>query len=322
MQAIELTQYGNADVLALTTVPRPTPAAGKVLVKLHASGINFIDVYQREGRYKVALPFILGQEASGVIESVADGVTDFKPGDEVAFCHIMGAYAEYAVVPVTMLLHVPAGITHQQAATALLQGMTAHYLATSTYVLQPGDTALVHAGAGGVGLLLTQIAKKIGARVITTVSSEAKAALSRAAGADEVILYTQQDFLAETKRLTDGRGVNVVYDSVGLTTFDSSLQCLRPRGMLVLFGGSSGAVPPFDLTRLSALGSLYITRPSLMAYTSTRAELESRAADIFSWVAEGSLKLRIEHTYPLAQARQAHLDLESRKTTGKLLLVP
>jgi len=322
MQAIQITETGTADVLEARAVARPVAAAGQVLVRIHASGVNFIDVYQREGRYKLPLPFVLGQEASGVVEAVGDGVTGFAVGDEVAWCGVLGAYAEYAAVPARVLLHVPVGITHHQAAAAMLQGMTAHYLAKSTYPLKAGDAALIHAGAGGVGLLLIQIAKLCGARVITTVSTEAKAELAHGAGADEVILYMQQDFLAETKRLTDGAGVDVVYDSVGKTTFDSSLKCLKPRGMLVLFGGSSGAVPPFDLIQLSAMGSLYITRPTLVSYTLTREELEWRARDIFNWVAEGKLKLRVEHVYPLAEAGRAHTELESRATTGKLLLVP
>jgi NADPH2:quinone reductase len=322
MNAIQITENGSADVLVLRSVPTPQPEPGKVLVRIHAAGINFVDVYVREGRYPGGLPAIMGQEAAGEVESVGEGVTGFKPGDKVAYCHIMGAYAEYAVVPVSRLLHIPDGLSYQQAAAGLLQGMTAHYLALSTYPLKAGETALFHAGAGGVGLLFTQIAKKIGARVITTVSTEEKAALSREAGADEVILYTQQDFLAETKRLTDNRGVDVVYDSVGKTTFDSSLQCLHQRGMMVLFGGASGPVPPFDLMRLTQSGSLYITRPSLNAYITTRSDLEARAGEVYRWIADGSLKLRIEHLYPLAEARQAHLDLESRKTTGKLLLIP
>ncbi len=322
MKAIRVTETGTAHVLALHSVPVPQPAAGQALVRVHASGVNFIDVYFREGRYKTPLPFTLGQEGAGVVESVADDITEFAPGDAVAWCGSQGSYAEYAVVPAANLIRIPAGITFQQAAAAMLQGMTAHYLAKSTYPLQPGDTALIHAGAGGVGLLLIQIAKLNGARVITTVSTPAKAELARAAGADEIILYTQQDFLAETKRITLNEGVNVVYDSVGKTTFDASLKCLMPRGMMVLFGGSSGAVPPFDLIQLSALGSLYITRPTLASYTRTREELESRASEILHWVADGTLKLRIEHVYPLAEARQAHLDLESRVTTGKLLLIP
>ena len=249
-------------------------------------------------------------------------MTDFKPGDPVAWCHIMGSYAEYSVVPAAMLIHVPPHLDLKLAAAVMLQGMTAHYLAHSTFPLKSGDTALVHAAAGGVGLLLTQMASQAGARVIATVSTEEKAKLAREAGAAEVILYTQVDFEAETKKLTDGRGVDVVYDSVGKTTFDKSLNVLRPRGMMVLYGGSSGPVPPFDLIGLSTKGSLFITRPTLKHYTLTRDELLARAGAVLDAVAAGTLKVRMEHTYPLSEARQAHLELESRKTTGKLLLIP
>ena len=293
-----------------------------MLVKIHASGINFIDIYYREGRYKTELPFIDGQEGAGIVEAVGEGVTDFKPGDAVAWCHVMGSYAEYSAVPAAMLIHVPPHLDLKLAAAVILQGMTAHYLAHSTFPLKSGDTALVHAAAGGVGLLLTQIATQAGARVIATVSTEEKAKLAREAGAAEVILYTQVDFEAETKKLTDGRGVDVVYDSVGKTTFDKSLNVLRPRGMMVLFGGSSGPVPPFDLIGLSTKGSLFITRPTLKHYTLTRDELLTRAGAMLDAVAAGTLKVRREHTYPLSEARQAHIELESRKTTGKLLLIP
>ena len=249
-------------------------------------------------------------------------MTSVKPGGHVAWCGVPGTYAEFAVAPADRLVAVPAGVSSQQAAAAILQGMTAHYLAHSAYKIQSGDEVLIHAGAGGTGLLLTQIAKSLGARVFTTVSTEEKAALSRGAGADEVILYTQTDFAVEVKRLTSGRGLPVVYDSVGKSTFDQSLTCLRRRGVLVLFGGSSGAVPPFDLIRLSTLGSLYVTRPTLKDYVVTRSDLMARAADVFNGVAAGTLKLRLEHTYPLAEAAQAHRDIESRGTTGKLLLIP
>ncbi|MHB1022199.1 MAG: quinone oxidoreductase family protein [Acidobacteriaceae bacterium] len=322
MKAIQITEVGGAEVLQLRDVQQPKPAAGQALIQVKACGVNFIDVYFREGRYKSPLPFVPGQEGAGVVVEVGDGVSTVKPGDRVAWCGVQGSYAEYAVVPADRLVAVPGTLDFRQAAAAMLQGMTAHYLAHSTFALKAGDTALVHAGAGGVGLLLIQMAKMLGARVITTVSTEEKAALAREAGADEVILYTQADFEAETKRLTGGRGVDVVYDSVGKTTFDQSLKCLRPRGMLVLFGGSSGAVPPFDLIQLSTMGSLFITRPTLGHYTATRQELESRAGDVLGWVEAGKLKLRIEHTYPLAHAAQAHLDLEGRRTTGKLLLLP
>jgi NADPH2:quinone reductase len=322
MKAIQIRETGGPEVLTLADIPTPTPKSGEVLIRVHASGVNFIDIYYREGRYKAELPIVDGQEGAGVVESVGEGVEGFKPGDRVAWCNVVGSYAEYAVVPAAKVVKVPATLDLKLAAAVILQGMTAHYLAHSTWPLKPGETALVHAAAGGVGLLLTQMAASIGARVIATVSTEEKAALAREAGASEVILYTQSDFESETKRLTGGRGVDVVYDSVGKTTFDKSLNCLRPRGMLVLFGGSSGAVPPFDLIQLAGKGSLFITRPTLLHYTQTREELEWRAGDVFRAVADGRLKVRMEHTYPLADVQQAHRDLEARKTTGKLLLIP
>lgn len=265
---------------------------------------------------------MLGQEAAGTVVAIGADVTSVKTGDRVAWCGIPGTYAEFAVAPADRLVAIPAGVSSDHAAAGILQGMTAHYLAHSAYKIQSGDEVLIHAGAGGTGLLLTQIAKSLGARVFTTVSTEEKAALSKAAGADEVILYTQTDFAAEVKRLTAGRGLPVVYDSVGKSTFEQSLASLRPRGLLVLFGGASGAVPPFDLIRLSTMGSLYVTRPTLKDYVATRADLMARAADVFNGIAAGTLKLRSEHTYPLADAAQAQRDLESRKTTGKLLLIP
>ena len=322
MKAIQLTQTGGPEVLTYTDVAKPTPKAGEALIKVHASGINFIDIYYREGRYKTDLPFIDGQEGAGVVESIGEGVETLKPGDRVAWCSVLGSYAEYAAVPAVKLVHVPEHLDLRLAAAAMLQGMTAQYLVKSTWPLQAGQTALVQAAAGGVGLLLTQMAASIGARVIATVSTEEKAKLAREAGASDVILYTQTDFEAETKRLTGGRGVDVVYDSVGKTTFDKSLNCLRPRGMLVLFGGSSGAVPPFDPILLSAKGSIYLTRPSLPHYLLTREELETRAADVLGALSDGSLKIRMEHIFPLAEAAEAHRDLEGRKTTGKLLLIP
>jgi NADPH:quinone reductase len=322
MKAIQIQQIGGPEVLALRDVPVPALKAGEVLVKVHASGVNFIDVYYREGRYKTALPFIDGQEGAGIVEAVGEGVSEFKPGDAVVWCHVLGTYAEYAAVPSAMLIHVRGNLDLKLAAAVLLQGMTAHYLAHSTFPLKSGDTALVHAAAGGTGLLLTQMASQAGARVIATVSTEEKAALAREAGAADVILYTQTDFETETKKLTSGRGVDVVYDSVGKTTFEKSLNTLRPRGMMVLFGGSSGAVPPFDLIELSTKGSLFITRPTLKHYVLTREDLLARAGAVLNAVASGALKVRMEHTYPLSEARQAHLDLQDRKTTGKLLLIP
>jgi NADPH:quinone reductase len=322
MQAIQILTTGSADVLTLRDLPTPTPGPGEALIRIEASGVNFIDTYFREGRYPAQLPYTLGQEAAGIIVSVASDVTTFKPGDRVAWCLVSGTYAQLAVAPADRLVAIPDGVSFQQAAAAILQGMTAHYLAHSTYPIQPGDEVLIHAGAGGTGLLLIQMAKSRGARVFTTVSTEEKAALARAAGADEAIFYTQEDFVARIKTLTRGKGLPVVYDSVGKSTFEQSLQCLQPRGLLALFGGASGAVPPFDLIRLSTMGSLYITRPTLKNYVATRADLEARAKDVFDGVANGSLKLRIEHIYPLADAAHAHRDLESRKTTGKLLLLP
>jgi NADPH2:quinone reductase len=322
MKAIQVKQPGGPEAMELVELPVPEPKANEAVVKLAASGVNFIDVYQREGRYKIPLPCVLGQEGAGVVTSVGAGVTSLKPGDRVAWSGPLGSYAEYAALPADKLVPIPSGVTDQQAAAAMLQGMTAHYLSHATYPLKRGETALVHAAAGGVGLLLVQMAHNIGARVIATVSTDEKAKLAREAGADEVILYTQADFEAETKRLTGGKGVDVVYDSVGKTTFDKGLNILRPRGFMVLFGGSSGAVPPFDLIALSQKGSLYVTRPTLGHYTATREELVSRSGAVFGMMSAGKLKLRIEHTYPLAEVQRAHRDLEGRKTTGKLLLIP
>jgi NADPH:quinone reductase len=322
MKAIQVKHTGGPEVMELVDLPVPEPKANEAVLKLSASGVNFIDVYQREGRYKVALPFVLGQEGAGVVTAVGAGETSVKNGDRVAWASILGSYAEYAALPAERLVPIPTGVSDQQGAAAMLQGMTAHYLVYGAYPLKRGETALVHAAAGGVGLLLTQMAHNIGARVIGTVSTELKAKLAREAGADDVILYTQQDFEQETKRLTGGKGVDVVYDSVGKTTFEKGLNVLRPRGMMVLFGGSSGAVPPFDLVQLSIKGSLFVTRPTLGHYTATREELMMRARAVFEMIASGKLKLRIEHTYPLGEAQRAHRELEGRKTTGKLLLLP
>jgi len=322
MQAIQILTTGSADVLTLRDLPTPTPGPGEALIRIEASGVNFIDTYLREGRYPAQLPYTLGQEAAGTVVAVANDVTTVKAGDRVAWCTIPGTYAQLAVAPANRLVAIPDGVTSQQAAAALLQGMTAHYLSHAAYPIQPGDEVLIHAGAGGTGRLLIQMARARGARVFTTVSTEEKAALARAAGADEIIFYTHEDFAAKVKTLTEGRGLVAVYDSVGKSTFEQSLQCLRPRGIVVLFGGASGAVPPFDLIRLSTMGSLYVTRPTLKDYTVSRSDLEVRAKDVFDGVASGTLKLRLEHIYPLTDAAQAHRDLESRKTTGKLLLIP
>jgi NADPH:quinone reductase len=321
MKAIQVKRTGGPEVLELADLTVPEAKGNEAVVKLTASGVNFIDVYYREGRYKAVLPFVPGQEGAGQITSVGPEVKQLKVGDRVAYTAIMGSYAEYAVVPEDRLVKIPQDVSYQQAAAAMLQGMTAHYLSHDTYPLKKGETALVHAAAGGVGLLLVQMAKNIGARVIGTVSTEEKAKLARDAGADDIILYTQSDFEIETRKLTDGHGADVVYDSVGKTTFEKGLNVLRPRGYMVLFGGSSGAVPPFDLIQLSQKGSLYVTRPTLAHYIATREDLERRSGDVFSMIAAGKLKLRIDHTYPLKDAAQAHHDLESRKTTGKLLLL-
>ena len=322
MKAIQIKQTGGPEVMQLAEVPVPQPKPNEAVVKIAAAGVNFIDVYNREGRYKAPLPLVLGQEGAGVVSALGADARGVAVGDRVAYTSVMGSYAEYAAVPADRLVKIPEGVDERQAAAAMLQGMTAHYLAYSTHPLKKGETALIHAAAGGVGLLLVQMAHNIGARVIATVSTDEKAALARGAGADDVILYTQSDFEAETKKLTGGKGVDVVYDSVGKTTFEKGLNVLRPRGMMVLFGGSSGAVAPFDPLVLTQKGSLFLTRPSLGNYIATSEELQQRAAAVFGMIREGKLKLRIEHVYPLAKAAQAHRELEGRKTTGKLLLIP
>jgi len=322
MKAIQVQKCGGHEVLTLVDIPAPKPKPNEAIVKVSAAGINFIDVYFREGRYPSALPFVCGQEASGIVSEIGVDVKSFQPGDRVAYTGIPGGYAEYAAVPADRLVPLPPGISEQQAAAAMLQGMTAHYLLYDTYPLRKGEIALIHAAAGGVGLLLVQMAKNIGARVIATAGTEGKAKLAREAGADDVILYAQQDFEAETKHLTEGKGVHVIYDGVGKTTFDKDLNVLRPRGYLVLFGASSGAVPPFDLAKLSQKGSLFVTRPTLVHHIATYEELQRRATDVLNMIATGKVKLRIEHIYPLHEAQQAHRDLEARKTTGKLILIP
>lgn len=324
MKAIVVEQYGGDEVLQYRDVETPEPKAGEVLVKLGASGLNYIDVYHRTGLYPLPIPFPFtpGLEGAGTVEAVGEGVTDLVVGDRVTWASQIGSYAEYVVASTDKLIKIPENVDDQSAAAAMLQGMTAHYLVTSTYELKSGDTALVHAAAGGVGLLLIQMAKRIGARVIGTVSTEAKAELAREAGADEIIRYTEQDFEEEVKRITEGKGVQVVYDSVGKTTFLKSLKCLAPRGMLALFGQSSGTVDPFNPGMLSQQGSVFLTRPSLVHYTASRKELEWRAGDVLNSVAAGELKLRIEKTFPLAETAEAHRQLEGRKTTGKVLLIP
>ncbi len=322
MQAIRIQTYGGPDVLRLEDAPLLEPGPNDVRVKLEAIGVNFVDMYNRSGQYPFLLPGTPGSEGAGVVDAVGSAVTDLRPGDRVASSAIPGAYAEYAVAPAARLVPLPPAIDTRTAAAVMLQGMTAHYLARSTYPLRPGETALVHAAAGGVGALLVQIAKQQGARVIATVSSDEKAQVARAAGADEGIRYTQIDFAAETRRLTGGRGVDVVYDSVGKTTFEKSLDSLRPRGYLVLFGQSSGAVPPLDPQLLNAKGSLYLTRPTLAHYIADRAELLQRATALFTWIEQRTLTVRIDSTFPLADAASAHRYLESRQARGKVLLIP
>jgi NADPH:quinone reductase len=323
MQAIRVNEHGGPEVLSYEDLPLPEPGPGEARVRLAAAGVNFIDVYQRTGLYPIETPFTLGQEGAGEVEAVGEGVEDLPVGDYVAFANVMGAYAEYIVAPAEKL--VPFNVTLVEArvaAAAMLQGMTAHYLTHSTFPLQEGHTALVHAAAGGVGLLLVQMAKMRGATVIGTAGSEEKARLAKGVGADEVIVYTEQDFVEETRRITGGEGVHVVYDSVGKHTFDRSLDCLRPRGYMVLFGASSGPVPPFDIQTLNQKGSLFLTRPALAWYTATREELLWRAESVLSWIGNNTLDVRIGGTYALSHAAQAHRDLEGRKTTGKLLLIP
>jgi len=322
MKAIVVRQYGGPEQLELTDVEIPTVGAGEALVEVHAAGVNYIDTYHRTGLYPADPPFTPGMEGAGVVVAIGAGVTEVGVGDRVAWAMTRGSYAQCAIVPAWRLIRLPDAVSFDLAAAAMLQGMTAHYLTHSTYPLQLGHTALVHAAAGGTGLLLVQMAKRRGARVFGTTSTAEKAVLAREAGCDEVILYTQADFAEEVKRLTGGRGVDVVYDSVGAATFEKSLDSLRPRGMMVSFGNSSGAVPPFSPLMLSQKGSLFLTRPTLAHYVATREEMLERASDVLHWVASGRLSVRIHKVYPLAEAAQAHRDLEARKTTGKLLLRP
>jgi len=322
LKAIRIHQYGGPEVLQYEDIAVPEPKANEARVKIAAIGLNFIDIYQRTGLYPLQTPVTLGMEGAGVVDAIGAGVTEVKVGDRVAYAMILGSYAEYAIAPAAKLAQLPAELDMKSAAALMLQGMTAHYLTHSTYPLKKGDTALIHAAAGGVGLLLIQIAKMLGAQVIGTVSSETKAQLAKQAGADHVIVYTQSDFLTEVKKLTDGRGVEIVYDSVGATTFEKSLDCLRPRGYMVLFGQSSGPVGPLDPGKLAAKGSLFLTRPTLAHYLLDRKELLQRANDLFNWTASGQLKLHIETTRSLHDAAEAHRLLEGRKTTGKVVLVP
>ncbi len=322
MKAVRVHQYGGLEALKYDEVPEPEPGEGEARIKVEAVGVNFIDIYHRIGRYQGSLPLTLGQEAAGTVDAVGPGVKEVKPGDRVAFASVQGTYAEYVIAPAWRLISIPDKVGTQDAAAVILQGMTAHYLALSTYPLKKGETALVHAAGGATGQLLVQVAKRCGARVIGTVSSEEKAARAREAGADEIINYAQVDFEAEVKRLTNNAGVDVVYDSVGKDTFDKSLNCLRRRGMMVLYGQSSGSVPPVDPQTLNAKGSLYLTRPFLAHYTADRAELMGRVNDLFQWIAAGELKARVDKTFPLAEAAEAHRYLESRQSKGKILLLP
>lgn len=322
MKAVRIHQTGGPEVLAYEDVPTPNPGAGQALVRLEVIGVNYLDIYHRSGLNPIPLPATIGQEGAGLVEAIGPGVTEVKAGDRVTYSNVPGSYAEHVVAPAWRLVPIPQGMEAYQAAAAMLQGMTAHYLTHTTYPLQPGETALVHAAAGGVGQLLVQLAKRRGARVIGTVSTEEKAALARSLGADEVIIYTRQDFEAEVKRLTDGKGAQVVYDSVGKDTFEKSLNCLVLRGMIVLYGSSSGPVPPVNPMTLNGKGSLFMTRPSLHHYTHTREELLQRAGDVLTWVQQGTLQLRIDRTFPLAEAAEAHRHLEGRAAMGKLLLIP
>ncbi len=323
MKAIRIHSVGGPEVMKLEEVPDPQPGEGQAVVRVEAAGVNYVDVYFRTGLYKMpALPFIPGQEAAGTVAAVGPGVTEVAVGDRVAYTGIQGTYAELAVAPAARLVKIPEGITTHQAAAAMLQGITAHYLATSTYPLKPGDVCIVHAAAGGVGQLLCQIAKLRGARVFGTVSTEEKARIAREAGADEVILYSQQDFSAEARRLNGGKGVQVIYDGVGRATFEKGLDTLAPRGLMALFGQASGPVPPFDPSILNQKGSLYLTRPSMGHYIASRDELMWRSGEVLGWIAEGKLRLSIDRELPLAQAAEAHRALEGRETTGKVLLIP
>ena len=322
MKAVQFSRYGGPEVLQVVDLSVPTPGAGEVLVRLRACGVNYIDTYHRTGLYPVSLPCVPGEEGAGEVISLGAGVTDFEVGDPVAYCSISGSYAEFVSIPAARAVKLPEDFSFESAAALMLQGITAHYLVTTTFVLRQGQTCLVHAAAGGVGLLLVQLAKRAGARVIGTVSTDAKAAIVREAGADHVILYEQEDFAEGVRKYTDGEGVEVVYDSVGKSTFDRSLKCLKPLGYLVLFGQSSGKVDPIDPALLSRGGSLFLTRPTLSNYIADRKTLEARTSELMNLVAGKELKLRIGSTYPLSDAAEAHRSLEGRNTSGKLLLIP
>jgi len=322
MKAVRIEQFGGLDAMKFVSVPLPEPGEDEARVKIEVIGINFLDVYQRMGRYQGSLPFTLGQEAAGIVDAIGTNVTEVKVGDPVAYASVQGSYAEYAIVPIWRLVPIPENVDASQAVASMVQGITAHYLTFSTYPLKAGETALVHAAGGGTGQLLVQVAKHCGARVIGTVSTEEKAALARKAGADEVILYTQTDFESEVKQMTNNVGVDVVYDSVGKDTFEKSLNCLKRRGMMVLYGASSGAVPAIDPQMLNAKGSLYLTRPYIGHYTNDRGELLGRVNAVFNWLATGELKVRIDKTFPLTEVAAAHRYLEDRQSKGKILLIP
>ena len=322
MKAIRVHTPGGPEVMKLEEVPEPKAGPGQAVVKLEAAGLNYIDVYFRTGMYKAPLPLTPGLEGAGTVTQLGDGVKDLKPGDRVAYTGIPGSYAQMNVCPADRLVKLPDKLSFRDGAAAMLQGMTAHYLTRSTYALKSGDTCLVHAAAGGMGLLLTQMGKMFGATVIGTVSTDEKAALAKQAGADHVILYSKQDFVAEVKRITGNRGVDVIYDGVGATTFEKGLTCIRPRGVMALYGAASGPVGPLDLQLLNANGSLFVTRPSLNHHIASREELVQRSGDVLGWIRDGKLKLRVETTFPLVKAGEAHRALEGRKTTGKVLLIP
>ena len=322
MKAVRVNEYGGPEALSYEEVEKPAPGSNEVLVKIAAAGVNYIDTYQRSGLYQVPLPLTLGLEAAGVVEEVGDGVTKYSKGDRVAYTSVPGAYAEYASVPEEKLVSLSGGVSFNEGAAAMLQGCTAHYLCKSTYQVKQGDSCLIHAAAGGVGLLLIQMVKNAGGFVIGTVSTDDKANLAKEAGADEVILYSEKDFEAEVNRITAGDGVNVVYDSVGKSTFEKSINCLSRLGFMVLYGNASGPVTEFNPATLGPKGSLFLTRPTLFDYTADRASLEWRTGDVFDWISKGDLKLRIEHFYSLSDAQEAHQDLEGRKTSGKIILTP
>ena len=322
MKAVRVNEYGGPEALSYEEVKKPAPGSNEVLIKIAAAGVNYIDTYQRSGLYQVPLPLTLGLEAAGVVEEVGDGVTKYNKGDRVAYTSVPGAYAEYASVPEEKLVSLPGDVSFNEGAAAMLQGCTAHYLCKSTYQVKQGDSCLIHAAAGGVGLLLIQMVKNAGGFVIGTVSTDDKANLAKEAGADEVILYSEKDFEAEVNRITAGDGVNVVYDSVGKSTFEKSINCLSRLGFMVLYGNASGPVTEFNPATLGPKGSLFLTRPTLFDYTADRASLEWRTGDVFDWISKGELKLRIEHFYSLSDAQEAHQDLEGRKTSGKIILTP